>query len=277
MFVRSALAALTSLCLVAGAAAQTMTIPLVADFEAPEHGAFFDFVAGELGGTVADGNLAVASTRDAGSGSLSIVNLDTAGGRAVFADVSARFSRPGGELIDGAGIVIRHRNDASGVSFFALVLVPDGYLVSAWANGGLTQSGGGSLPAGSGDTVRLAARETADGAEFFVNGTSVASLSDGGVTGSGLGLAVFGSGDFAFDNYGPNGTGDIGDGTAAPAATPSAAVWYVEEAGQPIGPLTADDIAARIADGRMTGATLVWRAGMPDWVAASAAPDLVLP
>lgn len=45
--------------------------------------------------------------------------------------------------------------------------------------------------------------------------------------------------------------------------------WHYESAGQQLGPLTADEMAAAIAAGQVTAATLVWSPGMTAWRAAA--------
>ncbi len=43
--------------------------------------------------------------------------------------------------------------------------------------------------------------------------------------------------------------------------------WYYAEGSQRIGPLTDEQFQAAVAQGKVGGATLVWRDGMKDWVA----------
>ena len=53
------------------------------------------------------------------------------------------------------------------------------------------------------------------------------------------------------------------------------AVWYVGKAdGQREGPLQLSQLKQRIAAGQLTGETLVWKDGMPDWVPAQTVPEL---
>jgi hypothetical protein len=42
-------------------------------------------------------------------------------------------------------------------------------------------------------------------------------------------------------------------------------MWFYELAHQPLGPVDIDVIQSLLASGQITGATLVWREGMPDW------------
>lgn len=47
----------------------------------------------------------------------------------------------------------------------------------------------------------------------------------------------------------------------------SDAVWYVFEAGEQTGPFAESDLRAFMMQGRLTVAALIWRDGMPDWMA----------
>lgn len=49
---------------------------------------------------------------------------------------------------------------------------------------------------------------------------------------------------------------------------------YVVENGQPVGPLSAEDVNQRVRDLRIVSDSLVWKSGMPDWVAAGTVPEL---
>jgi membrane protease subunit (stomatin/prohibitin family) len=59
-----------------------------------------------------------------------------------------------------------------------------------------------------------------------------------------------------------------------PALPGAAAALYIAVNGQQVGPVTVGDLPARIASGELTRDTLVWRQGMPAWVAASAVDDV---
>ena len=61
---------------------------------------------------------------------------------------------------------------------------------------------------------------------------------------------------------------------AAPPPPPPAAPrdWHVAKDGATAGPFPESDIAAMLADGRLTGASLVWTAGQDGWLALSATP-----
>jgi hypothetical protein len=55
---------------------------------------------------------------------------------------------------------------------------------------------------------------------------------------------------------------------------PTATAWYIGVAGQQLGPLDAAGLQSNIANGQLTGSTLVWRAGMAAWSAASTVPEI---
>ena len=44
--------------------------------------------------------------------------------------------------------------------------------------------------------------------------------------------------------------------------------WFYEAGGREVGPVTADELRQLVGRGQITPATLVWRAGLPDWQAA---------
>jgi hypothetical protein len=49
--------------------------------------------------------------------------------------------------------------------------------------------------------------------------------------------------------------------------------WHYMKDGAQTGPATADEIKALIASGAIKGDTLVWREGLPSWVAISTQAD----
>jgi membrane protease subunit (stomatin/prohibitin family) len=62
---------------------------------------------------------------------------------------------------------------------------------------------------------------------------------------------------------------------AAPAMPPPApAVWHVTEAGQTLGPFTAQQLSEAAAAGRLAAATLVWRQGLAGWTPAGQVGEL---
>jgi membrane protease subunit (stomatin/prohibitin family) len=62
--------------------------------------------------------------------------------------------------------------------------------------------------------------------------------------------------------------------TAGPPPLPTATQWFIAVGGQQVGPLDAAGLQSNAANGRLTAATLVWRAGMAAWTAASAVPEV---
>ena len=63
---------------------------------------------------------------------------------------------------------------------------------------------------------------------------------------------------------------------AAPAAEmpPPPPSWHIAEDGAAAGPFSAPQLVEAISSGRIAPETLVWMAGMPEWVAASQVPQL---
>ena len=59
------------------------------------------------------------------------------------------------------------------------------------------------------------------------------------------------------------------------ATTVPPALYHVALDGQAQGPFSSDQIAALVATGKVSPATLVWHPGMSAWAAAATAPDLV--
>jgi len=62
---------------------------------------------------------------------------------------------------------------------------------------------------------------------------------------------------------------------SAPVAAPAAdGQWYVVIDGEQVGPLTAADVADRVASGQVTGENFAWMEGMADWSQIASIPDL---
>jgi hypothetical protein len=55
---------------------------------------------------------------------------------------------------------------------------------------------------------------------------------------------------------------------------PPPAAFFVEQGGQPVGPLSLDDLKTRIAGGTLKSDTLVWKQGAPNWTAAKEVPEV---
>jgi membrane protease subunit (stomatin/prohibitin family) len=62
---------------------------------------------------------------------------------------------------------------------------------------------------------------------------------------------------------------------AGPPPLPTATAWYIAVSGQQVGPLDAGGLQTNVASGQLTAATLVWKAGMGEWLPASAVPEIV--
>ncbi|HKT02945.1 MAG TPA: DUF4339 domain-containing protein, partial [Rugosimonospora sp.] len=60
----------------------------------------------------------------------------------------------------------------------------------------------------------------------------------------------------------------------APPPLPAAAQWYIAVNNQQQGPYDAGALAAQVAGGALTPATLVWKAGLPQWTPAAQVPEL---
>jgi hypothetical protein len=95
----------------------------------------------------------------------------------------------------------------------------------------------------------------------------------GGVAGAGVGVGM----GMAMANR----FGGIPGGAPAPAGPqapagppPPPPSWYIVENGQTVGPFTPGQLAQAAAGGRVGSETLVWSAGMSDWVPARTAPAL---
>jgi hypothetical protein len=283
---------------VAAMAQASFTIPFVVDFEDPEFQPYYEYLTDELDASIVDGRLVVETAIPAGSCRFSSLNLAEGGTRATHVELSVDLGPRDADddLMHGAGLMIRHDLE-SGSRFFAYLMQDQGYDIVAFVDGAIGQRIGGSTDAAAG-TVRLAAREAGGGAEFFLNGEAIGGFSDSRVQGTGLALIFCGPGRYVFDNWGINSRGDVGftetaedpqprdEITIEPASTAATgpvggpaggpppmpeAVWWVDDNGTPLGPLTLPQLQARLADGRSTAATLVWRDGMASWTPAATA------
>jgi hypothetical protein len=50
--------------------------------------------------------------------------------------------------------------------------------------------------------------------------------------------------------------------------------WYFSKGGTQMGPVSLDELRAKIASGEVTGADMVWREGFPDWKRIGDVPEL---
>jgi len=86
-----------------------------------------------------------------------------------------------------------------------------------------------------------------------------------GGLGIGAGLAM--GSQFASNIAGANRQQQQG-AQAGPPPIPQGSPWYVALEGRQVGPLSLNDLTARIRDGKVTKETLVWKEGMADWTPA---------
>ena len=91
----------------------------------------------------------------------------------------------------------------------------------------------------------------------------------GDLMGMGVGMAM--AGQMANQMAG---AAAAGAPTPAPPPLPGAATLHVEVGGAAQGPYTVAQIQSLVANGQVTGATLVWSAGMAAWSAANTQPAL---
>jgi membrane protease subunit (stomatin/prohibitin family) len=61
---------------------------------------------------------------------------------------------------------------------------------------------------------------------------------------------------------------------AGPPPLPVATAWYIGVGGQQVGPLDSGGLQSNVASGQLTPGTLVWKAGMGEWTAASSIPEI---
>ena len=95
----------------------------------------------------------------------------------------------------------------------------------------------------------------------------------GGLAGAGVGL---GMGLAMTNSMGGIGPAAGGTGTPSPGAppvggpppVPAATAWHIAENDQAIGPFTTAQLAQAVSAGRVSRGTLVWCAGMSEWMAA---------
>ena len=100
-----------------------------------------------------------------------------------------------------------------------------------------------------------------------------AAQNPGGAAGMGVG---FGAGVALGNQMGSAMTaGATAPGTmAGPPPLPTGAAYHVATAGAAAGPFDLGALAPKIRDGSVTRASLVWKSGMPGWVAADTIPEL---
>jgi membrane protease subunit (stomatin/prohibitin family) len=92
----------------------------------------------------------------------------------------------------------------------------------------------------------------------------------GGLAGAGVGV---GMGMAMAQRFDPN-TGDTAPGGPPPPPPAAPAPWFIVENGQSVGPFSPEQLARAVGAGRVSGETLVWTAGMTEWVVAGQAPPV---
>jgi membrane protease subunit (stomatin/prohibitin family) len=96
-----------------------------------------------------------------------------------------------------------------------------------------------------------------------------AASNPGGAAGMGMGFVVA-------QQLGQAMAGAGNSGNAAPPPVPggAAAVWFLVQNGERVGPHTIEAMKQLVERGAVTRDTLVWKQGMSDWQIASSAPDI---
>nr|WP_285598953.1 SPFH domain-containing protein [Kineosporia sp. NBRC 101731] len=61
---------------------------------------------------------------------------------------------------------------------------------------------------------------------------------------------------------------------AGPPPLPTAVQWYIAANGQQVGPLDESGLQSQVSGGHLAATTLVWKAGMAEWTAASSVPEI---
>lgn len=117
------------------------------------------------------------------------------------------------------------------------------------------------------------------------NALEDAAANPGGGLGEGIGLGMgLAVGQRMAASFAPGGVAPVGvasqAGTqasptgAVPPPLPAQGQWYVGVGGQQQGPYDLAGLAAQVSGGTLTPATLVWRAGMAQWIQAQQVPEL---
>ena len=68
-------------------------------------------------------------------------------------------------------------------------------------------------------------------------------------------------------------TGQAESGLSSPPPLPGRS-WHRVESGQPVGPFNLEELAEAVGRGQLVPSSLVWSAGMMNWVAAGEVPEL---
>ncbi len=101
------------------------------------------------------------------------------------------------------------------------------------------------------------------------NAMEAAAQNPGGMAAGGMGMGI----GFAMANQMGQSMAAQQPGAVPPPPPPPAA-FYVAVDGQPTGPFDRPGLAAQCATGQFTAQSMVWRAGMAQWMAAGQVPEL---
>ncbi len=97
----------------------------------------------------------------------------------------------------------------------------------------------------------------------------------GGLAGAGVGLGM-GLGIAQTMSAPPARGGSLPPAHSPPPPPPAAPSWHIAVNGQTQGPFTPEQISAGIAAGQVRGDTLLWAAGMANWMAADRIPAFAI-
>ena len=100
--------------------------------------------------------------------------------------------------------------------------------------------------------------------------------SDGGgsMAGAGMGVGMGMAVAAGVPSMVGRGTGPMAEVTPSLQPPPPPPSWHIVENGMTAGPFSAPQLVEAVASGRIVPETLVWVAGMPDWVPALEASQL---
>jgi membrane protease subunit (stomatin/prohibitin family) len=100
-----------------------------------------------------------------------------------------------------------------------------------------------------------------------------AAQNPGGMAGMGVGI---GAGAALGQQMGAAMAGAAGapGAVSAPPPLPAPVTYHVAVNGVPSGPFGVDHVKGLVAEGKLTRATLVWKTGLPGWVAADTLPEM---
>ena len=98
----------------------------------------------------------------------------------------------------------------------------------------------------------------------------------GGMAGAGMGVGLGMAVASGVPSMVGRGTGPMAPAPApmAPPAPPAPPSWHMAENGAAVGPMTASQLVEAASSGRLRPDTLVWKAGMADWMPAAQVPEV---